>query len=120
MRRASRRSRSTPSTSGWIGKGGETIRSLESDYDVQIDIEEDGTISSRYGWGQGRRGDRRDQRAHEGPEPGDQYTGNVVKTTDFGAFVELKKGPTACCTCRTSARVGRHIEDVIRAATCST
>ena len=27
-----------------IGKGGETIRSLESDYDVQIDIEEDGTI----------------------------------------------------------------------------
>ncbi len=27
-----------------IGKGGETIRSLEADYDVQIDIEEDGTI----------------------------------------------------------------------------
>src|SRR5438105_1406960 len=27
-----------------IGKGGETIRSLESDHDVQIDIEEDGTI----------------------------------------------------------------------------
>jgi polyribonucleotide nucleotidyltransferase len=27
-----------------IGKGGETIRALEGDYDVQIDIEEDGTI----------------------------------------------------------------------------
>ncbi|HEY2326163.1 MAG TPA: polyribonucleotide nucleotidyltransferase, partial [Gaiellaceae bacterium] len=27
-----------------IGKGGETIRGLESEYDVQIDIEEDGTI----------------------------------------------------------------------------
>src|SRR5438094_8710859 len=27
-----------------IGKGGETIRGLESDYEVQIDIEEDGTI----------------------------------------------------------------------------
>ena len=27
-----------------IGKGGETIRALESEYDVQIDIEEDGTI----------------------------------------------------------------------------
>src|SRR5574340_708758 len=26
------------------------------------------------------------------PEVGDQYTGRVVKTTDFGAFVELKKG----------------------------
>jgi polyribonucleotide nucleotidyltransferase len=27
-----------------IGKGGETIRALEADHDVQIDIEEDGTI----------------------------------------------------------------------------
>ena len=27
-----------------IGKGGETIRGLEADYEVQIDIEEDGTI----------------------------------------------------------------------------
>ena len=27
-----------------IGKGGETIRALEADYDVQIDIEEDGTV----------------------------------------------------------------------------
>src|SRR5205814_6568547 len=27
-----------------IGKGGETIRALESDHEVQIDIEEDGTI----------------------------------------------------------------------------
>ena len=27
-----------------IGKGGETIRSLEAEYEVQIDIEEDGTI----------------------------------------------------------------------------
>src|SRR5262249_47326705 len=26
------------------------------------------------------------------PEVGDQYTGKVVKTTDFAAFVELKKG----------------------------
>src|SRR4051812_30230823 len=28
-----------------IGKGGETVRSLEADYEVQIDIEEDGTIN---------------------------------------------------------------------------
>src|SRR5213596_192064 len=27
-----------------IGKGGETIRSLEADYDVQIDIEADGNV----------------------------------------------------------------------------
>jgi polyribonucleotide nucleotidyltransferase len=30
--------------------------------------------------------------AHEGAEVGDTYTSKVVKTTQFGAFVELKKG----------------------------
>ena len=50
-----------------IGKGGETIRSLEADYDVQIDIEEDGTILIYATDGhEGRGRDRRDQRAHEG------------------------------------------------------
>jgi polyribonucleotide nucleotidyltransferase len=29
-----------------IGKSGETIRSLEADHEVQIDIKEDGTIPS--------------------------------------------------------------------------
>ena len=50
-----------------IGKGGETIRALESDYDVQIDIEEDGTILIYATDGdEGPRGDRGDRVAHEG------------------------------------------------------
>ena len=50
-----------------IGKGGETIRALKADYDVQIDIEEDGTILVYATSGEnGRRGDRGDQRAHQG------------------------------------------------------
>ena len=37
-------------------------------------------------------------------EVGDTYLGaKVVKTTTFGAFVELTKGVTACCTSPTSA-----------------
>ena len=28
-------------------------------------------------------------------EVGDEYTGKVVKTTTFGAFVELERAPTA-------------------------
>ena len=93
-RRGSRRSRSTRSRSGMvIGKGGETIRSLEADYDVQIDIEEDGTILI-YAT-EGTKADAAIA-AIEGltksPEVGDTYTGKVVKTTQFGAFVELKKG----------------------------
>src|SRR5581483_7422612 len=76
-----------------IGKGGETIRSLESEYDVQIDIEEDGTILV-YAT-EGTKGDAAIEAIRtltKEPEVGDQYTGKVVKTTDFGAFVELKKG----------------------------
>ena len=50
-----------------IGKGGETIRALESDHEVQIDIEEDGTILIYATDGtEGGVGDRRDRGADEG------------------------------------------------------
>jgi polyribonucleotide nucleotidyltransferase len=74
-----------------IGKGGETIRGLEADYEVQIDIEEDGTILI-YAT-EGTKADAAVaaiQAITKEPEVGDTYTGKVVKTTDFGAFVELK------------------------------
>jgi polyribonucleotide nucleotidyltransferase len=98
-----------------IGKGGETIRSLEADYDVQIDIEEDGTILIYA-----TDGPKADAAiaAIEGltkePEVGDTYTGKVVKTTQFGAFVELKKGTDGLLHVSNvgPGRVG-HIEDVI-------
>src|SRR4026209_2419681 len=73
--------------------GGETIRGLEADYDVQIDIEEDGTILV-YST-EGEKGVAATTAIHnltKSPEVGDTYTGKVVKTTDFGAFVEVKKG----------------------------
>jgi polyribonucleotide nucleotidyltransferase len=98
-----------------IGKGGETIRSLEADYEVQIDIEEDGTIliyATEGDKAEGAIG------AIEGltkePEVGDTYTGRVVKTTQFGAFVELKKGTDGLLHVSNvgPGRVG-HIEDVI-------
>ena len=67
-RRGSRRVKINPEYIGMvIGKGGETIRSLEADYEVQIDIEEDGTILVYATSGeQGRRRDRGDHRAHQG------------------------------------------------------
>ncbi|HZB24334.1 MAG TPA: S1 RNA-binding domain-containing protein, partial [Gaiellaceae bacterium] len=98
-----------------IGKGGETIRALEADYDVQIDIEEDGTILIYA-----TEGEKADAAIGaitaltKEPEPGDQYTGRVVKTTDFGAFVELKKGTDGLLHV-SNVGPGRvaHIEDVI-------
>jgi polyribonucleotide nucleotidyltransferase len=76
-----------------IGKGGETIRGLEADFDVQIDIEEDGNVLV-YAT-DGVKADAAVtaiKALTKEPEVGDTYTGKVVRTTDFGAFVELKKG----------------------------
>jgi polyribonucleotide nucleotidyltransferase len=76
-----------------IGKGGETIRSLEADYEVQIDIEEDGTIRIY-----GTNGELAEQARQaiesmtKDIEVGEEFTGEVVKIADFGAFVNLKKG----------------------------
>jgi polyribonucleotide nucleotidyltransferase len=98
-----------------IGKGGETIRSLESEYEVQIDIEEDGTILI-YAT-EGTKADAAisaiDALTKE-PEVGDTYTGKVVKTTQFGAFVELKKGTDGLLHV-SNVGPGRvaHIEDVM-------
>src|SRR6478609_8359886 len=98
-----------------IGKGGETIRGLEADYDVQIDIEEDGTILI-YAT-EGTKADAAIaaiKSLTKEPEVGDTYTGKVVKTTQFGAFVELKKGTDGLLHVSNvgPGRVG-HIEDVI-------
>jgi polyribonucleotide nucleotidyltransferase len=98
-----------------IGKGGETIRSLESEYEVQIDIEEDGTILV-YAT-EGTKGDAAIEAIRnltKEPEVGDTYTGRVIKTTDFGAFVELKKGTDGLLHV-SNVGPGRvnHIEDVI-------
>jgi polyribonucleotide nucleotidyltransferase len=98
-----------------IGKGGETIRALEADHEVQIDIEEDGTILI-YAT-EGTKSDAAIaaiEALTKEPEVGDTYTGKVVKTTQFGAFVELKKGTDGLLHVSNvgPGRVG-HIEDVM-------
>jgi polyribonucleotide nucleotidyltransferase len=76
-----------------IGKGGETIRALQDEYEAQIDVNDDGQVLvySRSG----ELGDALAERIRtmtKEVEVGDEYTGKVVKTTTFGAFVELAKG----------------------------
>jgi len=99
-----------------IGKGGETIRGLESEHEVQIDIEEDGTILI-YAT-EGTNADAAIaaiQALTKEPEVGDTYTGKIVKTTQFGAFVELKKGTDGLLHV-SNVGPGRvaHIEDVMQ------
>ena len=76
-----------------IGKGGETIRALSEEFDAQIDIDDDGTV--RIYAQTGDQGDALTDRIRsmtKEVEVGDEFTGKVVKTTTFGAFVELAKG----------------------------
>jgi polyribonucleotide nucleotidyltransferase len=76
-----------------IGKGGETIRALCEEFDAQIDIEDDGTV--RIYAQSGEQGDALVDRIRsmtKEVEVGDEFTGKVVKTTTFGAFIELAKG----------------------------
>ncbi|WP_205698190.1 polyribonucleotide nucleotidyltransferase [Conexibacter sp. SYSU D00693] len=76
-----------------IGKGGETIRGLQDEFESQIDVDDDGNV--RVYSANGELGEALADRIRsmtKEVEIGDAFTGKVVKTTTFGAFVELAKG----------------------------
>src|SRR3954471_8129903 len=76
-----------------IGKGGETIRSLQEEYESQIDVNDEGQVLVYATTGaQGDALIDRIRSMTKEVEVGDEYKGKVVKTTTFGAFVELAKG----------------------------
>ncbi len=76
-----------------IGKGGETIRGLADEFESQIDVNDDGQVLIYSA--NGELGDALVERIRmmmKEVEVGDEYDGKVVKTTTFGAFIELAKG----------------------------
>jgi len=76
-----------------IGKGGETIRGLCEEYESQIDVNDDGQVLIYSA--NGELADALVERIRsmmKEVEIGDEYLGKVVKTTTFGAFIELSKG----------------------------
>jgi len=76
-----------------IGKGGETINKIIAECNVEIDIEDDGTVviaatsgdeaQAAIDWIKG---------LTDEPKVGQTYNGKVVKIMDFGAFVEFMPG----------------------------
>jgi polyribonucleotide nucleotidyltransferase len=76
-----------------IGPGGKVIRGLQEELNVQIDIEEDGTVFIASADGEGSRLAReRIEGLTETPEVGRIYTGKVTGIQDFGCFVEITPG----------------------------
>jgi len=76
-----------------IGPGGKTINALQEEYGVSISVENDGTVFVAGVDGVSVKAALSAINAMtKDVESGDIYTGKVVKTTNFGAFVELMPG----------------------------
>jgi len=101
-----------------IGKGGETIRGMTDEFGADIDIQEDGTIFICAPDQESAQGViSRIQSMTKEVEVGDVFTGKVVKTTDFGAFVELKKGTDGLIHISRLAPKGervKSVEDIVK------
>ena len=100
-----------------IGKGGETIRALSEEFEAEIDVDDDGTVRVYAASGELVDAciDRIESMTKEA-EVGDKFTGKVVKTTAFGAFVELTKGTDGLLhisNVKPGERVGA-VEDVLK------
>ena len=76
-----------------IGKSGKVIQQIQADYDVKIEIEEDGNV-----FVSGQDADKCDAAIEvikliaSDPEVGAYYNGVVTRIMNFGAFVEIAPG----------------------------
>ena len=75
-----------------IGPGGKTINALQEQFGVNISVEDDGTVFVAGEGSISREAASAINGMVKDVEAGEIYTGKVVKTTNFGAFVELTPG----------------------------
>lgn len=98
-----------------IGPGGKNIRSIIDEYDVDIDVEDDGKV---FIFGKSRdcvkSAREHIEKGMRDLEVGDKFLGKVVKTTNFGAFVELTPGKDGLIhISKLSKRRIDKVEDVV-------
>ena len=99
-----------------IGPGGKTIRSIVEETGATVDVENDGTVFVGASDGDiAGRAIGMIERLTKDIEVGEQFKGKVVRTTDFGAFVELAPGRDGMVHISELAhyRVGT-VEDVVK------
>ena len=76
-----------------IGPGGKVIRAIQSETNTRIEIEDSGMVKiAATNEAEGKMALEQIQAITMEPEEGAIYEGKVVKTTDFGAFVQLAPG----------------------------
>jgi polyribonucleotide nucleotidyltransferase len=81
-----------------IGPGGKTVRGISEKYDVDTNIEDDGTVTI-YSKNKSNAEAARDSFMSllEEPEVGKTYDGIVKRIVDFGAFIEFLPGKEGLC-----------------------
>ena len=73
-----------------IGPGGKTIRSIQEETGATIDIEDDGTVYIASASGpSAQKAQEMVEALVEEAQVGKIYRGRVVRTTDYGAFVQI-------------------------------
>lgn len=81
-----------------IGAGGKVVQKLCTDYDIKIDIEEDGKIFVMgVDVNKCRRALEVIKTIVTDPQVGNTYIGKVVRIMDFGAFIEFSPGKEGLC-----------------------
>jgi polyribonucleotide nucleotidyltransferase len=76
-----------------IGPGGKMIKALTAEYDVKIDVNDNGEVKIFAPNGEvAAQVEARIQGITAEPEIGQTYEGTVVKVVDFGAFVQIIPG----------------------------
>jgi polyribonucleotide nucleotidyltransferase len=76
-----------------IGPGGKIIKKMQDDYDVQIEVEDDGTVNIASVDREAADEVISEIRSlTEEPEVGKIYNGKVTSVTNYGAFVEILPG----------------------------
>ena len=99
-----------------IGQGGKTIKALSERFDVNINIEQDGSTTI-YGKNS-KSAEEANQAVKalvEDPVVGTLYTGTVKKIVDFGAFVEFLPGKEGLChISRLSRKRINKVDEVLK------
>lgn len=99
-----------------IGKGGETIQGMCAEFGVEIDIDDDGLVFvTAPNQEQGQKAVDKIKLLTTEPEVGMVFEGKVVRTMDFGAFVELFPGKDGMLHI-SALQPGRtnRVEDVVK------
>jgi polyribonucleotide nucleotidyltransferase len=96
-----------------IGKGGETIRGLSEEFESQIDVNDEGQVLIYSSNGElGEKLAAHIEQMLKDVEVGDEFpAAKVVKTTTFGAFVELSKGTDGLLHI-SNVKPGERVENV--------